>query len=79
MPYAQCPKCGGGLAIEKDSSSGRVMRDYYCPKCQWSDFEEEGPALWQVLSDDREEQEARRKEKEKPKPFSWLGFWRRWF
>lgn len=78
MKYDRCPKCGGDIDTEKDSSSGRVMREYSCPKCRWSDYEEEGTALWKVLSDDREAMEARR-EKAAEKPSFWTALRRRLF
>jgi len=77
MKYDRCPKCGGDIYTEKDSSSGRVMREYTCSKCHWSDFADEGTALWQILSDDREEQEKVRREKAAAKPSFWAAFWRR--
>jgi len=43
---------------EKDTSSGRDIREYQCPGCGHSDWEENGIALWKILSDDREEAEA---------------------
>lgn len=43
---------------EKDTSSGSDIREYACPACGYSDWEERGPALWQILSTDREEPKA---------------------
>jgi hypothetical protein len=40
---------------EKDTSSGRDIREYLCDCCGHTDWEERGPALWQILHDDREE------------------------
>ncbi len=45
---------------EKDTSSGRDIREYKCPRCGYSDWEDRGPALWKILHDDREEAEAAR-------------------
>jgi hypothetical protein len=45
---------------EKDTSSGRDIREYQCTECGYSDWEDRGTALWKVLSDDREEAEAKR-------------------
>ncbi len=78
MKYDRCPKCGGAIDTEKDSSSGSVMREYTCPKCRWSDYEDEGTALWKVLSDDREATQAKR-EKEAAKPSFLAALWRRLF
>jgi hypothetical protein len=43
---------------EKDTSSGRDIREYRCSRCGHTDWEVRGPALWKILSDDREETEA---------------------
>jgi hypothetical protein len=43
---------------EKDTSSGRDIREYKCSRCGHSDWEDRGQALWQILHDDREEFEA---------------------
>jgi hypothetical protein len=54
-----CSKCGEEMRMtEKDTSSGRDIREYLCDGCGHSDWEERGPALWQILSDDREEERA---------------------
>jgi len=51
-----CSKCGEEMRLtEKDTSSGRDIREYVCDGCGHSDWEVYGPALWQILSDDREE------------------------
>ena len=49
---------------EKDNSSGRDFREYTCPGCGYSDWEDIGPALWQILSDDREESRASKADRE---------------
>ncbi len=53
-----CVKCGEQMRMtEKDTSSGRDIREYACSACGHSDWEEHGTALWQILSDDRKELE----------------------
>jgi hypothetical protein len=47
---------------EKDTSSGRDIREYLCDGCGHSDWEERGPALWKILHDDREEAKAAKAE-----------------
>jgi DNA-directed RNA polymerase subunit M/transcription elongation factor TFIIS len=57
-----CPKCSGYMKLtEKDTSSGRDIREYKCSECGYSDWEDRGTALWQILSDDRKETEAKAK------------------
>ena len=47
-----CPNCGESMHMtEKDTSSGRDIREYLCPGCGHSDWEDNGVALWKVLSD----------------------------
>ena len=56
-----CPKCGGYMKLEeKDTSSGRDIREYKCTKCGYSDWEDRGTAMWKLLSDAREEAEVKR-------------------
>jgi hypothetical protein len=43
---------------EKDTSSGRDIREYKCSECGHSDWEDRGPALWQILHDDAQERLA---------------------
>jgi ribosomal protein S27AE len=51
-----CTKCGEEMRMtEKDTSSGRDIREYACDGCGSTDWEVRGPALWQILHDDREE------------------------
>ncbi len=51
----RCPKCGGEMRqTEKDTSSGRDIREYTCGGCGHEVIEHGGDALWKVLSDDRE-------------------------
>lgn len=54
-----CTQCGERMdQTDKNTFTGRVIREYLCPKCGHSDWEDEGVALWQVLHDAREEDEA---------------------
>ena len=54
-----CVKCGEAMRMtEKDTSSGRDIREYTCPGCGYSGWEDNGVALWKILSDDRQEAEA---------------------
>ena len=51
-----CSKCGEAMRMtEKDTSSGRDIREYLCDSCGHSDWEDNGTALWQILHDDRVE------------------------
>jgi len=43
---------------DKNTFTGRVIREYLCRKCGHSDWEDDGVALWQVLHDAREKDEA---------------------
>lgn len=43
---------------DKNTFSGRDIREYKCDQCGHEDWEDRGKALWQILSDDREEYEA---------------------
>jgi ribosomal protein S27AE len=64
-----CTRCGESMRMtEKDTSSGRDVREYLCPGCGYSDWEDSGPALWQILSDDREEFEAAKARQTPPAP-----------
>ncbi len=48
-------RCGQEMRLEdKDTSSGRDMRIYYCDHCQELHIVDNGIALWKVLSDARE-------------------------
>ncbi len=40
---------------EKDTSSGRDIREHACDLCGHTGWEDNGKALWQILHDDREE------------------------
>ncbi len=43
---------------DKDTSSGRDMRTYCCDTCKKEQIVDNGVALWQVLHDAREREEA---------------------
>jgi hypothetical protein len=43
---------------DKNTFTGRDIREYECDGCGYEDWEDRGTALWQILSDDREEFEA---------------------
>ncbi len=54
-----CANCGELMdQTDKNSFSGRVIREYLCRKCGHTDWEDDGVALWQVLHDARERDEA---------------------
>jgi hypothetical protein len=60
-----CDRCGEEMRFtEKDTSSGRDIREYLCPGCGYSDWEVYGTAMWQILSDDREEWEREETERD---------------
>jgi hypothetical protein len=43
---------------DKNTFTGRDIREYKCDACGYEDWEDRGTALWQILSDDRKEFEA---------------------
>ena len=50
----KCERCGDEMKLDdKDTSSGRDMRTYYCDHCKMSYIVDNGIALWQALSDSR--------------------------
>ena len=54
MPQMKCPKCGRDMDLEeKDTSSGRDMRTYYCVGCNERLDVDAGIALWKALSEAR--------------------------
>ena len=56
-----CTECGAVMdQTDKDSSSGRVIREYLCRNCGHTDWEDDGVALWKVLHDAHEADEAER-------------------
>ena len=56
-----CTKCGALMdQTDKNTMTGRVIREYECRNCGHTDWEDDGVALWKVLHDAREEDEAER-------------------
>ncbi|MGA9060955.1 MAG: hypothetical protein WB341_04720 [Terracidiphilus sp.] len=54
-----CAQCGELMdQTDKNTFTGRVIREYECRKCGHTDWEDDGVALWQVLHDAREKGEA---------------------
>jgi len=54
-----CAKCGAQMdQVDKNTFTGRVIREYACRKCGHTDWEDDGAALWQVLHDARAEDKA---------------------
>lgn len=54
-----CTQCGAQMRqTGKNTFTGRVIRDYECPKCGHADWQDEGIALWQVMHDAREQDKA---------------------
>jgi predicted nucleic acid-binding Zn-ribbon protein len=54
-----CTKCGALMdQTGKNTMTGRVIREYLCRNCGHTDWEDDGVALWKVLHDAREEDEA---------------------
>ena len=52
----KCQKCAREMKLEeKDTSSGRDMRTYYCQPCNERVDVDNGIALWKVLHDARKE------------------------
>jgi hypothetical protein len=51
--------------VEKTTFTGREVREYFCNACQKSVIEHGGIALWQALSDAREEAAREAAEKKK--------------
>jgi hypothetical protein len=59
----KCEKCGREMDLEeKDTSSGRDMRTYYCRPCDARVDVDNGVALWKVLHDAREKDEPQQGE-----------------
>jgi len=47
----RCPKCGGSVRqVNKDTFSGREMREFECKACGWNHAFDTGPALWTLMS-----------------------------
>ena len=53
--------------VEKTTFTGREVREYHCAPCRKNVIEHGGPALWQALSDARDEAERERLAKENEK------------
>lgn len=54
-----CDKCGNPMRMtDKNTFTGRDIREYECPICGHEDWEDRGIAFWKILSDAREESEA---------------------
>jgi hypothetical protein len=53
---------------DKNTFTGRDIREYKCDGCGHEDWEDRGTALWQILSDDREEFEAAKAAREAADP-----------
>ncbi len=61
----KCPDCGADMdLVEKTTFTGRELREYRCGPCQKNVIDHGGPALWQILSDAREQAEQERRAKE---------------
>ncbi len=53
-----CTQCGSEMVqTDKNTMTGRVIREYECRNCGHSDWEDDGVALWQVLHDAYEKEE----------------------
>jgi Zn ribbon nucleic-acid-binding protein len=51
-----CAKCGELMnQTDKNTFTGRVIREYECRKCGHTDGEDDGVALWQILHDARKQ------------------------
>ena len=55
---------------DKNTFSGRDIREYKCGACGYEDWEDRGTALWQILSDDREELAAAKAAREAADPYA---------
>ena len=54
-----CTKCGAEMdQTDKNTFTGRVIREYACRSCGHTDWQDEGVALWQVLHDAAEQDRA---------------------
>jgi rubredoxin len=52
----RCPTCGKATRqIEKDTFSGREMREFACEACGWKHDFDFGPALWTFMSGSRDD------------------------
>jgi transposase-like protein len=56
MADTTCPDCRVEMEqIEKNTFTGRDMREYECPKCGRTQIIDCGEALWQILSEANQE------------------------
>ncbi|MGB0072723.1 MAG: hypothetical protein WBP71_07210 [Terracidiphilus sp.] len=54
-----CTKCGNPMRqTDKNTFSGRDIREYECTGCGHEDWEDRGTAMWQIFSDARKADEA---------------------
>jgi hypothetical protein len=73
-----CTKCGAMMDFTgKDTFSGREIREYICRTCGHDDWEDTGQAMWAILHEAREADEAEAREKElaladAKRPMNWL-------
>lgn len=62
-----CPTCGREMElIDRTTMTGNDMRTYRCEPCGDEHIINFGTALWKVLSDAREEAEARKIDSSRP-------------
>ena len=62
-----CTQCGAEMdQTDKNTFTGRVIREYACPKCGHTDWQDEGVALWQALHDGNEGARTKRQEAAAP-------------
>jgi transposase-like protein len=68
-----CPKCGGRMLLEdKNTFSGRDIREFRCQSCRCLVEEDYGIALWQVLHDANQQESVQAQPKAKS---PWWKFW----
>lgn len=54
-----CAKCGNPMRqTDKNTFSGRDIREYKCAHCGHEDWEDRGTAMWQILQDAHRTDEA---------------------
>jgi len=54
-----CAKCGATMAqTDKNTMTGRVIREYECRSCGHADWKDDGVALWKVMHDASEQDAA---------------------
>jgi len=57
MDETICPDCSLEMhQIERTTFSGRDMREYQCPKCGRTQIVDCGKALWEILSEAKEQE-----------------------